>query len=721
MRGRSIPKRSDDARPPSASDNLGTEQPPTAILPGFDLWAQADQAGDDVTLTWADQGAGAYQVWRSTDPYFAPGDPGAELLETVAGLSTTDTGVTCAGCPNRYYVVAADETTSTTVGVHTLDVWPGFNMVPLSLVNPNLPNASSLVSVAGAGFALAIYFWHPGQSWISWWIGSPYGEWTNRLGDTPLVNLSIPGAETRALTGYVPSPGELSLPLVQGTNFMTLPLTHPDMMASEVIASAEPGLVIAIGGWNAETQTPRWYPADGDFLVESGSNLAVEVTAPAQWPFPAPSSCGDGIVDEGEECDDGNLDDYDGCESTCVRTIAEAVMTNGTTCIRTVYGDVKCWGVGGYLGTGTTENIGDDESPAAIGFIDLGAPAVDIATGSSSVCAALQTGGIRCFGSNGIGRLGLGIGNVIVGDDEPPTAYPEIDFGDLGGASFVGVASVRAGGACGILDTGGVRCWGDPRTVGYNVDDPTGPFEPFVTAIGDDETPAEAGYGDVPVGLPVTRLWATDLGYLARTSTGSIRAWGTFDPIFAFDPPTSIGFREDDPTPADIGDLPFGGDRDGQPLGRIWGRVLGAERRHAVLLGIRRRARCPRGCPGTTRWVATTASRTSPKPGRSMSAARLRWRRATAGARVPRGSTASCGVGAPGGRASTAGGHTNSVGNDESPSAGVATDVGGTVALFANAVYATHWCVVLETGALKCWGTEQRGPARPRAHRRHRG
>ncbi|MEM7159117.1 MAG: Ig-like domain-containing protein [Myxococcota bacterium] len=306
---------------PDAADDLAAEARPVHILPGFDLWAEAVAGTDDVSLEWNDEGAPQYEVWRSTAPYFAPGDAGSTLVTTTAAITAVDAGVTCAGCPNQYYAVVAQgasATTSTTVGVHTLDVEPGYNMVPLSLVNPELSSASSLLSIAGAGFTHAIYWWGPGQSWISWWTGSPYGEWTHNLGDTPLVNLSIASSQTRVLTGYVPSPDEMSLPLYTGDNFVSLPLTYPPTSASEVIALGPPGFITAVGGWDPVTQSPRWYPADGvDFVVEPGSNLALTTTGPGQWPF---SLCGNGSVDEFEACDDGNLVNGDGCDNTCALT-----------------------------------------------------------------------------------------------------------------------------------------------------------------------------------------------------------------------------------------------------------------------------------------------------------------------------------------------------------------------------------------------------------------
>lgn len=693
---------------PGAAEELSAELPPVNILPGFDLWASPVPGTADISLSWDDQGATQYEVWRSDEPYFSLGDPGSQLLGTTAVVDWVDPGVTCAGCPDRYYAVQTvdvAEQTSTTVGVHVLDVEPGHNMVPLTLVNPNITTASTLLSMAGAGFQQALYWWTPGQQWLSWWIGSPYGEWTNQLGDTPLITLNIPGSETRVLTGYVPSPGEQTVPLVVGENYVSLPLTHPDMLASEVIAAMGGGVVNAVGGWDPVLQQPMWYPADGvDFSIPSGSNLALDVAVEDIWPFPLPPVCGDGVVEGDEECDDGNLDDYDGCEPTCVRTIAESVLSNNLTCIRTVYGDVKCWGYGPYTGNQVLSNVGDDETPAAVGFADLGAPAIDIDAAYDEVCAVLDTGGIRCFGRNAIGSLGLGIGDVTVGDDEPPTAYPEIDFGNLGGASFIQVSAARGSSVCGLLDTGGVRCWGDPRGLGYGVGDPTGPFELPVTAIGDDETPAQAGYGDVPVGLPVTEIFPLELGHLVRTSTGSIRAWGTYDSIVALDPPVNIGFDPTDPTTAMVGDLPMDGiemtnfDAGSGPACSVqgdgtlycWGYGGG----HGAI-----------GIPGVnvvSGGFGGTPTITEVGPvDVGGPVAQVQTHGWGACAALTDG-TVRCWGNANFGQ--TGRGNTDRIGDDETPATGAATDLGGPVASFARGVYAQHWCALLENGDFKCWG-----------------
>lgn len=88
--------------------------------------------------------------------------------------------------------------------------------------------------------------------------------------------------------------------------------------------------------------------------------------------------CGDGMVDEGEECDDSNDEELDGCTTQCEPTpLATALMVAagaGHTCAVLQGGDVRCWGYGKYgqLGYGNPETIGDDEPPSAAGLVSVG-------------------------------------------------------------------------------------------------------------------------------------------------------------------------------------------------------------------------------------------------------------------------------------------------------------------------------------------------------------
>lgn len=183
------------------------------------------------------------------------------------------------------------------------------------------------------------------------------------------------------------------------------------------------------------------------------------------------------------------------------------------TCARLASGAVRCWGKNEdyQLGHPGTATIGDDESPAAAGDVDLGAPARQVVVGFGHSCALLDGGKVRCWGNGSGGRLGYGNQNTI-GDDETPAAAGDVDLG--------GEAVALAGGSfhtCALLTTGNVRCWGyGPRgELGYANQ----------AAVGDDETPAQAG--DVDVGGAVLAIAAGDYATCAVLVGGSVRCWGS--------------------------------------------------------------------------------------------------------------------------------------------------------------------------------------------------
>jgi alpha-tubulin suppressor-like RCC1 family protein len=151
------------------------------------------------------------------------------------------------------------------------------------------------------------------------------------------------------------------------------------------------------------------------------------------------------------------------------------------TCALLATGNVRCWGAAadGQLGYGNHEYIGDDETPAAAGDVDIGGKVVQIAVGDYATCALLESGGVRCWGSGEHGELGYG-NTENIGDDETPADAGDVPLGAK--ATLIDVGFLHA---CALLETGAVRCWGraDPGCLGYgNKND-----------IGDNETPASAG------------------------------------------------------------------------------------------------------------------------------------------------------------------------------------------------------------------------------------
>ncbi|MDQ3871504.1 MAG: hypothetical protein M3301_07825, partial [Chloroflexota bacterium] len=122
--------------------------------------------------------------------------------------------------------------------------------------------------------------------------------------------------------------------------------------------------------------------------------------------------------------------------------------------------NVRCWGYSGngQLGYGNTNTIGDDETPGSVGPVDLGGghTATAISAGTGHTCALLDDGNVRCWGFGGDGRLGYGNLNNIGNDESPASVGPV----DLGAGHTATAISAGGGHTCVILDDASVRCWG---------------------------------------------------------------------------------------------------------------------------------------------------------------------------------------------------------------------------------------------------------------------
>jgi cysteine-rich repeat protein len=94
--------------------------------------------------------------------------------------------------------------------------------------------------------------------------------------------------------------------------------------------------------------------------------------------------CGDGIIDDGEQCDDGNTFDGDGCDADCTGTCAEvtASVSSHATAGRAYPVTSGLWpfetttwyaqGSGADLGTSQTASVTLHESPFGSGVWYVG-------------------------------------------------------------------------------------------------------------------------------------------------------------------------------------------------------------------------------------------------------------------------------------------------------------------------------------------------------------
>ncbi|MEM7535086.1 MAG: tandem-95 repeat protein [Chloroflexota bacterium] len=119
------------------------------------------------------------------------------------------------------------------------------------------------------------------------------------------------------------------------------------------------------------------------------------------------------------------------------------------TCALLNTGGVKCWGSNshGQLGDGSTA---PQNTPIDVPTLTSGVK--NITTGASHTCALLTDGTVKCWGSNTDGQLGNG---DTVNQSTPVDVIGLAD--DVNGiaASHVGNQT------CALLDTGGIQCWGN--------------------------------------------------------------------------------------------------------------------------------------------------------------------------------------------------------------------------------------------------------------------
>ncbi len=331
---------------------------------------------------------------------------------------------------------------------------------------------------------------------------------------------------------------------------------------------------IALGGWHTCV------------LLSNGSVQCWGAGRYGALGYPNPANIGD---------DEGAI----GAGAVPVGAPAKAVTAGGAhTCVLIENGQVRCWGPWHSLGFARPRSSQGilDNSFSGPTEIDVGAPVVELAAGSSHTCARTVDGAIRCWGRNGAGQVGYGtsfkndsglppraLGDVPVGGPARRIWAGEngscalLESGSLScwGEPWVSFsrdrtrriegqatpAIVDVGGraqqvvfgtdkACALLEDGSIRCWGDVMHLGYGYMGYSA-----IASIGNDEPPSAVR--PLEVGGKAVALAAGVAHTCALLDSGALRCWGKSEyGALGYGKRIDIG---DDETPAAAGDVPVGG------------------------------------------------------------------------------------------------------------------------------------------------------------------
>ena len=203
--------------------------------------------------------------------------------------------------------------------------------------------------------------------------------------------------------------------------------------------------------------------------------------------------------------------------------IIEAALGDSFSCVLFRNGGVKCWGLGGSKGRLGQENInsiGDKSGDmgAALHYIKLGTglKAVQIDTGKDHACVRFSNGGVKCWGRNQYGQLGLG--NIIDLGSNVGDMGDNLPFVNLGSGRTALKISAGGNHSCALLDNLAVKCWGDNIMGQLGLDDNLD--------RGDNEIPKDVnnvflGAGLIPKDISTGRLHSCVL-----FTNGKIKCWG---------------------------------------------------------------------------------------------------------------------------------------------------------------------------------------------------
>lgn len=188
--------------------------------------------------------------------------------------------------------------------------------------------------------------------------------------------------------------------------------------------------------------------------------------------------------------------DVSGWFQTVPTVATDIAVGTAHACAVTSAGGVECWGSNsvGRLGDGT---VVDRETPVPVpGLTGI----VQVAAGARHTCALSSAGSVRCWGANQFGQVG-------VSGSGDPVLSPVLVSGVIGATQI----SLSDTSVCALIYTGGVRCWG------HNSDG----------ALGDGTWDSRSTPAFVSGISTATQISAGNTHSCALLDDGSVKCWGT--------------------------------------------------------------------------------------------------------------------------------------------------------------------------------------------------
>ncbi len=220
----------------------------------------------------------------------------------------------------------------------------------------------------------------------------------------------------------------------------------------------------------------------------------------------------------------GQLGNGQACPFICSTPVDVSGLTSGAAaisagsgyaCAVTTGGGVKCWGDNSYgeLGDGTTTG-----STIPLDVMALTSGVTAVSAGGDHACAVTMAGGLKCWGANQFGQLGVGTSSGPQTCGATTCSTTQLDVMSL----TSGVAAVSAGGShtCAVTMAGGLKCWGANQFGQLGVGTSSGP-----------QTCGASGCSTTPVDVSIltSGVAATSAGAVhtcALTTAAGIQCWG---------------------------------------------------------------------------------------------------------------------------------------------------------------------------------------------------